>query len=90
MFRKRRFQMIDDTHPDDYDFTKYFTGMHLRRLIEEQGFHRTKQLINRLTKRNASRVLRRYADFFPPDILMLTKEALFERYQQSVLEQMAA
>jgi hypothetical protein len=79
-----------DPNQADYDFPTYCMGMQTRQLIQEQGFHRTKQLLNQRSPRNAARILRRVADFLPQGGDLLTSKGLLERYQQSVSKQLAA
>ncbi|HLG99481.1 MAG TPA: hypothetical protein VKX49_24445 [Bryobacteraceae bacterium] len=77
--------------PDDYDLPTYATGMLIRGLVEQGGIHRAKQFLNRHSKRNANRILKRHVDFLPPaDEVAISPEKLFELYQESVSRQLAA
>lgn len=76
--------------PDDFDFSTYATGMFVRNLVDEQGIHRAKQFINRHSKRNAKRILRKYRPFLVDEESLLGPEKLLEHYQESVSKQLAA
>jgi hypothetical protein len=76
--------------PDDYEFSAYAIGMFLRRSVEEQGFHRTKQFVNRHSKRNGKRILKRYHDFLPDTEGLLDSHKLLDIFQKSVSKQLAA
>jgi len=76
-------------NPADHAFRKYCMGMQVRQLILDQGFHRAKQLLNKWSPRNANRILRQVTDFLPDEIL-LTRNALLGRYQESISKQLAA
>jgi hypothetical protein len=79
-----------EPNPNDYAFDTHGKGMFIRWLIEKEGIHRAKQKLNRLSPRNASRLLRTYKDFLPDDSVRVTQKELVEKYRQSVLNQLAA
>jgi hypothetical protein len=58
-----------DPNPDDWEFGEWCTGMWIRHMSSERGFHFTRQFINRQSAGNASRYLRKFRDFLPPDAL---------------------
>jgi hypothetical protein len=67
----------------------FLAGMELRRRIEAEGIHRTRQWLNRCGARHAARLLEKFRDFIPNNGgLDATK--LFEIYQDSVSRQIAA
>jgi hypothetical protein len=79
-----------EPNPDHYDFSTYATGMFVRQLVQERGFHRAKQFLNQYSKRNANRILKRAADFLPSDDISICSERLLEIYRESVSKQLAA
>lgn len=79
-----------EPNPDNYDFSTYAEGMLVRRLVQETGFHRTKQFLNQHSKRNANRILKRVVDFLPSDEVLISPEKLTEIYRESVSKQLAA
>jgi hypothetical protein len=79
-----------EPNPDNYDFNEYGVGMYLRELVEREGFHRARQIVNQHSKRNASRIFKRYAEFMPADGCFISTEGLNKRYQESVSKQLAA
>ena len=79
-----------EPNPDDYDFSTYATGMFVRQLVQERGFHRAKQFLNQYSKRNTNRILKRVADFLPSNDILISSEKLLEIYQGSVSKQLVA
>jgi hypothetical protein len=79
-----------EPNPDDYDFDTYAKGMLIRALIQQEGIHRAKQKLNRLSTRNANRLLHNYKEFLPDDSARVTQKDLVEKYRQSVTVQLAA
>ena len=75
---------------DDYEFSTLATGMFLRRLVEEQGFHRAKQFVNQHSERNAIRIFKTYRHFLPSDENLFNSEKLLNLYRISVAKQLAA
>ncbi len=79
-----------EPNPDDYDLSDYYMGMYLRQQIERDGIHRVRQFLNRHSKRNANRILKKLADFLPDIDCLIDQKQLFELYRQSVSRQLAA
>jgi hypothetical protein len=79
-----------EPNPHDYDLMEYCAGMHIRGRIEREGIHRVRQFLNEHSKRNASRILKRYAEFLPADGCFISPKGLYERYRNSVALQLAA
>jgi hypothetical protein len=77
-------------NPDDYDFSTFATGMFVRQLVHERGFHRAKQFLNQYSKRNTNRILKRVSDFLPSDEVLICSEKLLDIYKASVSRQLAA
>jgi len=63
--------------------------MELQRLILEQGMHRARKFVNRMSRRNASRILRKFSDFLPVSEDFEIPN-LAELYQHSVARQLQA
>ena len=53
----------------DYDLSTWLAGKQITAMCRELGMHRLRQFINRHSAGNASRYLRTYRDFLPPDAL---------------------
>lgn len=74
---------VAEPNPDDYDAMTYAAGIGIRKIIEERGMHRTRQLLNRQSRGNAARILRKLFDFLPvassacvPDLGKLFEESI--------------
>ncbi|MBI4480958.1 MAG: hypothetical protein HY651_13140 [Acidobacteria bacterium] len=48
-----------------YDLVFYLAGMQLRRMIETSGLQLTRSWINKHSKRNGNRILKRFCEFLP-------------------------
>lgn len=79
-----------EPNPDQYDFAEYAQGYYLRHLIEQFGAHRTRQIVNDRSKRNASRIFEKFSEFLPCDGSLVSPASLYERYRESVSHQLAA
>jgi hypothetical protein len=74
---------LADLNPEHYDAMTYAAGIGIRKMIEGQGMHRTRQLLNRQSRGNAARILRKFSDFLPvastgciPDLGKLFEESI--------------
>jgi hypothetical protein len=79
-----------EPNPYDYDLNIFLAGTQFRKLIERDGFHRVRQFVNQHSQRNASRFFQTYADFLPDHSYLINAQGLFQRYRQSVFQQLAA
>jgi hypothetical protein len=74
---------------EDYDVMQYLTGIGLRSKVDEIGMQETRSWLNSRSQRNASRVLKQYAEFLPRDG-GIDSPQLRERFRDSVRRQLAA
>jgi len=79
-----------EPNPDDYDLTQYLAGIGLRTTVGVMGMQRTRRLINKKSRGNASRVFGKLRDFLPPVSGELVVPSIRELYRESVGRQLAA
>jgi hypothetical protein len=71
--------------------TEYLAGMQLNRMILEQGAQSVKRWLNKQSKGNSARTLKRYHRFLPvSNDESITVQRLFDIYRCSVIDQLAA
>jgi len=71
--------------------TEYLAGLQLNRMIMEQGAQTVKRWLNKQSKGNAARTLKRYHRFLPgSNDQSITVQRLFDIYRCSVIDQLAA
>jgi hypothetical protein len=74
---------------EDCDLDAWLKGTRLRQLLEEMGLQQFCRWLNRASTGNAARIRREYAPFLELGEPVITTEAVYEIYRQSVMEQLA-
>jgi hypothetical protein len=90
----QRLRMIDGSdqcpRPGDCRSDVYERGIEVGESILQQGFHRTRYLLNEQSRGNADRILKTVLPFIPNGGYRITPDELFARYQESVSRQLRA
>lgn len=76
--------------PDGRGFVKHLKGLGLRDLVREHGLQNARRMANKYTRGNASRLFKEYSDYLPGSGFQISEREIFERYRESVSQQVAA
>lgn len=77
-----------DPNPENYSLKDYLAGIGLRKLVAELGFARARAFMNKRSRSNAARILKRFGAFLP--VTDSPPPDLFAIYRESIGRQLAA
>jgi hypothetical protein len=80
---------VADPDPQKYPINVYLAGMHIREMIQKDGWEATRRMLGKHANGQLKRLLRTYADFLPDGdpAIRIDSDVLFTCYQESFRKQ---